>query len=101
MRKIAIVGITALLEADRDSYGHICIHDLHPEFTLVEEGEWTQEHKHQQAYHIVRHDGTGRHFGLAQSRSGSYHSDWYYDATKIAEVHKVTETIVVDKWVVV
>lgn len=94
-------SLIALLEMGRDSEGHICIHDLHPDFVVVEEDDWTQEHKYQSANHIVNHIPTGRHFSLAQSRSGSDYSDWYYSATEIAEVHKVTETIVVDKWVVV
>lgn len=91
----------ALLVECRDSEGHVCIHDLPHEFAVVEEGEWTQEHKYQQAEHIVKHNESGKHYSLNQSRSGSYHSSWYYDATDIVEVKQVTETITVTKWVAV
>ena len=90
----------AMLETLRDSDGHICIHDLPNEFRLVEEGDWTQEHKYQGAQHIVQHVASGQYFGISQSRSGSHFSDWYYDASEIYGVHQVTETVVVTKWVV-
>lgn len=91
--------VIQLLESLRDSEGHICTHDLPEDFNLVEEGDWTQEHKFQHAEHILVHVASGRHFCLNQGRSGSYHSDWYYDSTDLCEVKQVTETVVVTKWV--
>lgn len=89
------------LELLRDDDGHICIYDLPEGFNVVEEGDWTQEHKYQNAEHIVLHVASGRHFILNQGRSGSYHSDWYYSETYLTEVKQVTETVVVTKWVAV
>lgn len=88
-----------ILESLRDSDGHICIWDMPEEFTVVEEGDWTQEHKYQSAEHIIKHKLSGRHFCVSQSRSGSYHSDWYYGESDLSEVKQVTETITVTKWV--
>lgn len=91
--------IIAMLEEIRNADGHIYIQDLPEGFTLVVEGNWSQEHKQQYAEHIVMHSPSGRHFSLEQARSGSYHSDWYYEETYVDEVQKVTETVVVTKWV--
>lgn len=90
-----------VLEYLRDSDGHIRIWDMPEEFTIVEEGDWTQEHKYQYAEHIIKHEPSGRHFCISQSRSGSYHSDWYYGESDLSEVKQVTETITVTKWVAV
>lgn len=91
-------SIIAILDDCRCDDGDICTHDLPEGFELVDEGEWTQEHKYQSAEQIVKHTLTGRHFCLSRSRCGSYHTDWYYSRTLITEVVKVEKTIVVTVW---
>lgn len=44
----------------------------------AEEGDWTQDHKYQMCENVIRHIESGRCFQISASRSGSYHSDWYY-----------------------
>lgn len=90
-----------ILESLRDSYGHICIWDMPEGFTVVEEGDLTQEHKYQTAEHIIKHEPSGRHFCIAQNRSGSYHHYWYYGESDLSEVKLVTETVTVTKWAAV
>lgn len=94
-------NVVGILDALRDAEGHICIWDLPAEFDIVEEGEWTQEGKYQEAEHIVKHGPSGRHFCISQSRSGSYHSDWYYGESGLCEVKCITEVVTVTKWVAV
>lgn len=62
-------------------------------FTCVEDGHWVQEHKYQHATNVYRCDTTGRHFAVHLGRSGSYHSDWYYDDPDCNEVWPVTRTV--------
>lgn len=66
---------------------------------FAEEGDYTQDHKYQYCTSVIRHIESGRCFMVYSSRSGSYHTDWYYtyyDAP--AEVKAVTRTIVTTDW---
>lgn len=49
------------------------------EYDLIEEGDYTQDGKYQFATNVYEHLPTGKYYALDTSRSGSYHSDWYYD----------------------
>lgn len=66
---------------------------------IVEEGDFTQDHKYQYCTNIIRHIESGRCFEVSCSRSGSYHTDWYYtydnDPFEVKQVEKVT---VVKTW---
>lgn len=74
----------------------------HEDFEVIEEGEWTQDCKHQYCDIFVKHLPTGKFYEYSISRSGSYHSDWYYsyedEGAELAEVQKVTETITREVW---
>lgn len=72
----------------------------HEDFETIDEGEWVQEHKYQFCEVIVKQLSTERFFRMDVSRSGSYHSDWYYDFSnsELVEVVKTTRTIVVEEW---
>jgi len=68
-------------------------------FKVAEEGEWVQDYKYQASTDIVRHEATGRCFEVYQSRSGSYHTDWYYSTPELGdEVKLVTKTVTVERW---
>lgn len=67
----------------------------------VDHDEWTQNHKYQYrqvVYYSKKHDV---HIAVNESRSGSYHSDWYYMEPDVSLVEKrereVTKTIT--EWV--
>lgn len=64
---------------------------------VVEQGEWTQDHKYQSCETIVRFDGAL--YSVQQSRSGSYHSDWHYGTTYFypCERHEETKVVVTYK----
>ena len=67
------------------------------EFELIEVGDFVQEHKYQNATNIYKQLSTGKMFALDISRSGSYHSDWYYSyedakSLDLYEVEKVEVT---------
>lgn len=70
--------------------------DIHG-WEYAEEGDFTQDHKYQYASHVIRHIKSGRCFEVSCSRSGSYHSDWYYtydsDPVEVKSVEKVVKTI--------
>ena len=70
-------------------------------FELIEEGEFTQDYKYQNATNIYKELSTGRMFALDISRSGSPFTDWYYDledqdTLDLYEVEKVE--VVSHKW---
>lgn len=67
----------------------------------VEDDDWTQDHKYQHrqvVYYSTKHDV---HVAVNETRSGSYHSDWYYNEPDVDLVEKrervVTKTIT--EWV--
>ncbi|NVZ18545.1 hypothetical protein HX794_02695 [Pseudomonas costantinii] len=74
----------------------------HADFELIEEGEWTQDHKYQHCDFIVKHTETGKFYEFSISRSGSYHTDWYYsyedEEADLTEVQKVTKTFTREVW---
>lgn len=61
--------------------------------TIVEDGEWTQEHKYQTCFTVV--EFCGELFGILRSRSGSYHSDWHYSDVDVYPVEEKEQTKVV------
>lgn len=66
---------------------------------MEEEGDFTQDHKYQYATNIIKHIKSGRFFEVSCSRSGSYHSDWYYTYDNDPfEVKQVSKTITVKSW---
>ena len=53
--------------------------DEYPEgFTAVEESNWVQDGKNQRQEIIFKFGG--KFYSLNDSRTGSYHTDWYYDS---------------------
>jgi hypothetical protein len=77
-----------------DSYGDGFIgeDELPEDFTLVEDDDWTQEHKYQ--YHVaIYKDGEGNYFQIQNTRSGSYHTDWYYGEPYINQVKRVEKVV--------
>lgn len=69
---------------------------------FAEEGDFTQDHKYQYCTSVIRHIQSGRCFEVSCSRSGSYHTDWYYtyDSDPV-EVHKVVVMEPVERWEIV
>jgi len=58
-------------------------------FEIVEEGEWIQDYKYQGREIIFKFED--KHYSLYESRSGSYHSDWYYGSENWSEEVEVYE----------
>ena len=69
--------------------------DEHQDLNVIEEGEWEQDHKTQSRETVFRHIPNGRFVSIIENRSGSYHTDWYYDDPEIYEVAPETKTITV------
>lgn len=69
----------------------------------VEEDDWTQDGKYQHGSRVIKHTESGRCFSLNASRSGSYHSDWYYSWDDMTEVKAVTREVTktITEWVAV
>ena len=73
---------------------------------VVEEGEWTQDHKYQHKESVVKHVPTGKYYHYEISRSGSPFTDWYYsyedgDFPDLVEVEKKERVITETYWSVV
>jgi len=65
---------------------------------VIESGEWEHEYKDYFAKEsIVKFDG--KYYSIVDHRSGSYYTDYNYDAPNITEVEPKTETVVITKWV--
>ena len=76
--------------------------DESDEFDVVEKGKWEADGKYQYCKIIFKKDG--KCFRITVSRSGSYHTDWYYnfEYEHEFECEEVTlKEIVVRKWVIV
>ncbi|ARW57498.1 hypothetical protein [Kosakonia phage Kc304] len=59
--------------------------------------EWTQNHKYQYRQVVYWSTKHNVHVAVNETRSGSYHSDWYYSEPEVSLVEKrqreVTKTI--------
>lgn len=65
---------------------------------VIESGEWKHKYKDYFAKEsIVKFDG--KYYSIVDHRSGSYYTDYNYDAPNITEVEPKTETVVITKWV--
>lgn len=78
----------------------LCREESNEYLELFESDDWTQDYKYQFCNMVFKHIKTGRFYLISISRSGSYHSDWYYsyeDAGGVlVEVKKVE--VVTTKW---
>lgn len=75
----------------------------HPDFDLIEDGQWVSGGKYEYCTQVVKELATGKFYQYDLSRSGSYYTDYYYShedyLPEIYEVQKVTKTITIDEWV--
>jgi len=78
-------------------------HEDHPDYETVDESNWDDQGKYQYCYPVVKDIISGKSYTFTVQRSGSYFSDYDFDFpdAELTEVHKVTETIIVEKWVAV
>ncbi|WKV23422.1 hypothetical protein SEA1_gp0074 [Salmonella phage SEA1] len=86
---------------DHDGYNEYYDFDDSEYLEKVEAEDWVQGHKYQYrqvVYYSKKHDV---HVAVNETRSGSYHSDWYYNEPDVSLVEKqervVTRTIT--EWV--
>lgn len=65
-------------------------------YGVVEEDEWTQDHKYQNGGVVIKLDMLDEtvYLSISMSRSGSYHTDWYYTIDWVGEVKPATITTV-------
>jgi hypothetical protein len=66
------------------------------DFRMVEEGNWIQDNKRQYKRTICEYKG--RFFKFVESRTGSPHTEYYYDEPSVFEVVPVEKTIVITEW---
>lgn len=62
----------------------------------IESGDWELDYKdYAQRSDVYQHIPSGRFFCISRMRSGSYYTDYHYDAPEIYEVypHVVTRTV--------
>lgn len=73
---------------------HNCIEDIdHDLLEIVEEGDWIADGKYHYLDTIVKFKD--QYFSIQESRSGSYHTDWYYNDSYIYPCERKEETKVV------
>lgn len=63
----------------------------------VEKGEWIDEGKYSYCSDIYSTED-GNHFKIDNSRSGSYHTDYYYNEPNVYQVKPVVKTITKIVW---
>lgn len=96
--------LTLQLKNAIDSYGEsfFGLDDIDSDdFELVEEDEWTQDYKYQYQSTIIKHVPTSTFWQINNSRSGSYHTDWYYGTPEFYQVTPHTKVITTVEWKVV
>ncbi|ANA49422.1 ribonucleotide reductase [Salmonella phage vB_SnwM_CGG4-1] len=95
---------TAILKEimeDHDGYYEHYDFDDSEYLEEVETKDWVQEHKYQRRqsiYYSTKHDV---YIAVNETRSGSYHSDWYYIAPNVSlvEKHERVVTRTITEWV--
>lgn len=92
-----------LKEIMEDHDGHSEYYDFEDSDYLeeVDHDEWTQNHKYQYrqvVYYSKKHDV---HVAVNETRSGSYHSDWYYMEPDVSLVEKREREVtkIITEWV--
>ncbi|BBC78126.1 ribonucleotide reductase [Escherichia phage EcS1] len=67
----------------------------------IEDDEWTQNHKYQYRNMIYWSHKHNVYIQVCESRSGSYHSDWYYSDPDVYIVEKQEKVVThtVTSWV--
>jgi hypothetical protein len=78
------------------NFGEILTLFDNEELVIAEEGEWEQNGKCQFRYTVVEYKD--KFYELQQSRSGSYHTDWYYNTPDIIEVVRKENTVTQVYW---
>lgn len=80
--------IAALLAYFKDN------HEAHPDYEIVQDGDWTDELKWQYKTTVVRLKTTEIYLAIHETRSGSYYSDYTYDEPTVTQVvpRQVTRT---------
>lgn len=73
------------------------IWDLPDSVEMLEEGDWTQDHKYQFRLSYVKYKGVI--IEIQESRIGSPFTDWFYEDTGIRECEVKEETVIVKKYV--
>lgn len=59
------------------------------DFEVVEEGDWVCDYKYEICTNVFKRKSDGKYFAHDQSRSGSYHTDYYYnDPEDLYEVER-------------
>jgi uncharacterized protein (UPF0248 family) len=78
----------------------LCMDD-HEDFEVVAAEEWTQDYKYQTCSVVYKHLPSGDFYQAHWSRSGSYHTDWYYTHEGVGvTLHKVKQTVKVIETVI-
>lgn len=90
------------IELNQEEAQALCYDDSE-DFEFVEGGNWVQERKCQFRTCIYKHIPTGKYYSTVWSRSGSYHTDWYYswedEGAELVEVEKREKVITIVEWV--
>ena len=63
---------------------------------MIEDGDWEVDCKYQFRSSIVKF--MDKYYQINEFRSGSYHTDYYYDAPEIFEVNKVEKVVTTIVW---
>lgn len=72
----------------------------HPDYEVVDWGDWDDQGKYQYCYPVVKHINLGEFFCFTVQRSGSYFSAYDYDFpdAELTEVHKVKKVVETEVW---
>lgn len=89
-----------IMKASLDSYGegYFGEDDIPEGMELVCDEDWTQSGKYQYSFTVYK-DAEGNHFGVNNSRSGSYHTDWYYGTPQLGQYKPVEKVVTTIEWV--
>lgn len=63
--------------------------ELPENFERVLSGDWIDDYKYSCLQTVYKDKNTGKFYGIYNSRSGSYYSDYYYSEAEVEEVKPV------------
>lgn len=95
--------ILAEVMEDHDGYSESYDFDDSEYLEEVESEDWVQEGKYQYCQTVHFSTKHNVYIAVNHTRSGSYHSDWYYNEPDVSIVKKVTRQVTktITEWVTV
>lgn len=89
--------LKALVEQAAEENSGLFEEDIPDTLECVSSGKWQDDYKYQHCSDVYRND-KGEYFLITNSRSGSYHTDYFYSPPEVYRVEKEVKMIEKTYW---